>query len=63
MITVEEYYRMCLVAGIPEVWLVDLNAKTVEVSIGETVRTLRAGDTLSPQAFPDIEIAVTELLA
>lgn len=53
---------MYLRAGMPEVWLVDLNASVIEVFIGETTRTVRAGDTLSPVAFPDITIEVTDLL-
>ena len=51
-----------LAAGIPGVWLVDLDAAAVEVHMGETVRTVPAGDTLAPQAFPDIVIEASELL-
>ncbi len=51
-----------LKSGVPEVWLIDLKAGTIEVYIGDTVRTLRAGETLSPQAFPDIVLEVAEFL-
>lgn len=51
-----------LKAGLPEVWLVDLNAAVVEVYTGDTPRTLRAGDPLAPQAFPEIAIDVAALL-
>jgi len=49
-------------AGIPEVWLVDLEARVVEVYLGDTLRTVRPGDTLTPQAFPDVEIDVAYIL-
>lgn len=51
-----------LEAGIPEVWLVDLNTGVIDVFIGEATHSVRAGDTLSPLAFPDIAIEVAELL-
>jgi Uma2 family endonuclease len=54
---------MYLKAGIPEVWVVDLNGGVIDVFIGEQpTRMLRAGDTLSPHAFPDVAIEVGELL-
>ncbi len=53
---------MYLAAGIPEVWLVDLNKHVIEVYLpGESVRIARAGDTLTPRAFPDIVIEVSEV--
>jgi Uma2 family endonuclease len=55
-------------AGIPEVWIVNLNELTVEVYRephfeGYTSRTvLRAGDQASPAPFPDVKVEVGELL-
>ncbi len=55
-------------AGIPEVWLVDLPKKTVEVyrnpaeSGYEEIRISRKGDTLSPTALSELEIRVEEIL-
>jgi len=55
-------------AGIPEVWLVDLAAECIEVYRRpspdgyEDVRRRCRGERLSPQAFPDVELAVDEVL-
>ncbi len=56
-------------AGVPEVWLIDLAARTVEVfnephftGYGST-RIVRAGDKLAPKAFPDASLDVSALLA
>lgn len=55
-------------AGIPEVWIVNLNELTVEVYRephfeGYTSRTvLRAGEQAGPAAFPDVSVDVGELL-
>ena len=55
-------------AGIPEVWIVNLNNGTIEThrephfsGYGST-KILRAGDKASPQAFPDVTVDVSELL-
>jgi Uma2 family endonuclease len=55
-------------AGVAEVWIVDLNALTIEVyrephfnGYGSKT-TLRAGDRAVPQAFPDAAVDVAELL-
>ncbi len=54
--------------GISECWLVDLNAEVVEVyrrPVGgsyEERRIAARGDTVSPVAFPDVAIAVTNIL-
>lgn len=55
-------------AGIPEFWIVNLNDLTLEVyrephftGYG-TKTTLRAGDQVSPGAFPDVVVDVGELL-
>lgn len=55
-------------AAIGEYWIVNLNARTVEVYASPDgdryaeVRTVREDATLRPIAFPDIEIAVAEIL-
>ena len=55
-------------AGVPEVWIVNLNELTVEVyrephftGYGSKL-VLRAGDQAKPQAFPDVAVDVAELL-
>ena len=55
-------------AGVAEVWIVNLNALTIEVYrephfTGYGSKTvLRAGDQALPQAFPDAAVDVAELL-
>ena len=55
-------------AGVPEVWIVDLQEKVVEIHrgphfLGYEKRTLlRVGDAASPEAFPDVSIDITALL-
>ncbi len=55
-------------AGIPEVWIVNLNDLTVEIYrepnfTGYASKTiLRAGDQAKPLAFPDAAVDVAELL-
>jgi Uma2 family endonuclease len=55
-------------AAIGEYWIVNLNARTVEVYASPDgdryaeVRTVREGATLRPIAFPDVEIEVAEIL-
>jgi Uma2 family endonuclease len=55
-------------AGVPEVWIVNLNNGTIEIhrephfSGYGTIKVLSAGDKASPQAFPDVMVDVTELL-
>ncbi len=55
-------------AGLPEVWLIDVGARAVEVHrepdgghYGE-LRTLRPGDTLAVAAFPDVTLPVSALM-
>ena len=54
--------------GIPEVWLSDINARSVEVYDDpmaggyERMRVFGPGDTLSPAAFPDVAIRVADSL-
>jgi Uma2 family endonuclease len=55
-------------AGISEVWILNLRAKTLEVyrephfSGYGSNKALRAGDTAVPLAFPDVVVRVGELL-
>jgi Uma2 family endonuclease len=56
-------------AGIPEVWIVDLPGQAVEVcrqpgptGYASVERVGREG-TVAPQAFPDVRLAVVEILA
>ena len=55
-------------AGVPEVWIVNLNDLVLEIFrephfTGYASKTvLRAGDQVSPQAFPDAVVDVGELL-
>ena len=54
--------------GIPEVWLIDVNARGVEVydeplAGGYTqMRTFGVGDILTPLAFPEIKLRVSEVM-
>jgi Uma2 family endonuclease len=60
--------RVYAAAGVPEYWLVDVAAGTIEVRTqpadgGYTqVRIARPGQTIRLQAFPDIEIAVSDIV-
>lgn len=53
--------------GIQETWLVDLELARVEVHLDpnfhgyQTVRTFRFGESISPQAFPDLSLTVDEI--
>jgi Uma2 family endonuclease len=55
-------------AGVPEVWLVDLNRELVESyrgPLGELYtenRTLPRGQSLAPEAFPDVVLGVDAIL-
>jgi Uma2 family endonuclease len=55
-------------AGIPECWLVDLNSGTLFVHRQPTpdgyrdVRAHRRGESVAPEAFPDVRFTVEELL-
>jgi Uma2 family endonuclease len=54
--------------GVGEVWIVDLAGEAVEVYREPSpggyglVEQRRRGETVSPAAFPDLEIAVAEIL-
>jgi Uma2 family endonuclease len=55
-------------AGIPEYWIVDLNARSLEVRRGPrangygSLQTLAETDFVTPLAAPTISVAVTDLL-
>jgi Uma2 family endonuclease len=55
-------------AGVPEVWLVDLNTERVEVhrepSPGgyRSVKAVPRGEVLTAEAFPDVRVAVVDIL-
>jgi hypothetical protein len=55
-------------AGIMEVWIVNLDERTLEVyrephyTGYAQIQVLRAGDTVAPALFPDAVIAVADLL-
>jgi Uma2 family endonuclease len=55
-------------AGVPEVWLVDLEAGAIEVRrdpAGEgyrQIRTVARGDTLTPPGLPGVALAVNDIL-
>lgn len=55
-------------AGIREVWLVDLSGDRVEVNRDPAagmythVRALQRGESVVPEAFPDLTIAIADLL-
>lgn len=54
--------------GVPEVWLIDLPAHALDAYRDpspegyRTVQRFRAGEQISPQALPDLVLAVEELL-
>ncbi|WP_448380569.1 Uma2 family endonuclease, partial [Gloeomargarita sp.] len=51
-----------LAAGIPEVWLVNLDADCLEVYRQEKQQILQRGQTLAPLQFPELVFTVDELL-
>ena len=61
--------RLYAEAAIPEYWVVDCTAETVEVHRGPgpdgygDVRLVTGQATLSPQAFPDVELSTAEIFA
>lgn len=56
------------IAGVPETWVVDVNGEVVEVARDPSDMgysrfvQLQRGDSLAPEAFPDLTIAVTDIL-
>ena len=61
--------RLYAEAGIPEYWVVDCTAETVEVHRGPTadgyrdVSLVAGAATVTPQAFPDVELRTTDIFA
>jgi Uma2 family endonuclease len=61
--------RLYAEAGIPEYWVVDCAAESVEVHRGpgpdgyRDVRLVTGASTLALQAFPDIELSTTDIFA
>jgi Uma2 family endonuclease len=61
--------RLYAEAGIPEYWIVDCAAETIEVHRGpgpegyRDVRLVGGAETLAPQAFPDVALSTTEIFA
>jgi Uma2 family endonuclease len=61
--------RLYAEAGIPEYWVVDCTAETVEVHRGpgpdgyREARLVAGVETLAPQAFSDIEMRTTDIFA
>lgn len=60
--------ELCARHGIPEAWLVNLKNNVLEIHRRPTpqgykmIRKLRRGETVSPQAFPDLKIMVDDVL-
>lgn len=58
---------ICARQGVPEVWVVDIAGERVLVHLAPgdrrygTVRTAKAGETLSPQLLPELSITVDEI--
>jgi Uma2 family endonuclease len=61
--------RLYAEAGIPEYWVVNCTAETIEVHRGpgpdgyRDVRLVTGAATLSPQAFPSVTLSTTEIFA
>jgi Uma2 family endonuclease len=61
--------RLYAEAGIPEYWVVDCAAETIEVHRGpgrdgyREVRLVSGIATLRPQAFPDVELSTSDIFA
>jgi Uma2 family endonuclease len=60
--------RVYAAAGVPEYWLVDVASGTIEIRTQPTaggysqVRIARSGESIRLQAFPDVEIAVSDVV-
>jgi Uma2 family endonuclease len=60
--------RLYARAGIPELWVLDLNGERLIVSRGlengeyTHIESLKAGATIAPTAFPDVVLSVNEIL-
>ena len=55
-------------AGIPEVWIANLRAREVTAHANPasseytSIQTYQSGDSISPQAFPDVSLAIDEFM-
>jgi Uma2 family endonuclease len=55
-------------AGVPEYWIVDLKAGCIEVyraphqGVYSQITAHRRGETVRPEAFPDVEVPVAEIV-
>ena len=48
--------------GVPEVWVVDMTDSVIHLTTPTGTRTLGAGDSVAPAAFPDLVLEVTNIL-
>ncbi len=51
-----------LAAGVPEVWVIDLTGRVLHVFRSGLHIELRAGESVSPEAFPDLVLEVATIL-
>ena len=51
-----------LAGRIPEVWVVDVNAEVVHVATPAGTRVVTRGESLAPEAFPDLVLEVTDIV-
>jgi Uma2 family endonuclease len=60
--------RIYATAGVPEYWVVDVSGRSIEVrtdpgdGVYRQVRVVRPGEAIRLQAFPDVEIAVSDVV-
>lgn len=52
-----------LAAGVPEVWVVDLDAEVVHVATATGTRVVPRGESLAPTAFPDVVLEVAAIVS
>ena len=51
-----------LARGIPEVWVIDVNAEVVHVATPTGTRVVTRGESLAPTAFPDVVLDIPAIL-
>ena len=51
-----------LAGGVPEVWVVDVNAEVIHAAAAGSRRTVGRGEALAPQAFPDLVLEVAAIV-
>lgn len=54
--------ELYLAGGVPEVWVVDVNAEVVHVATPAGRRAVPRGESLAPEAFPDLVLHVTDIV-